>query len=69
MVAKFEKVVLRKVDIQSWRSPAATRAGDDYGVTSIPHTAVFDPQGDYVDTVRGAKPADIEALIRKAGGQ
>ena len=69
MVAPYEKVILRKVDIQNWNSKAAARARGEFGLSAIPLTAVFDSDGAFIDSVVGAKPADIEALLRDAGAK
>lgn len=68
MVARYDKVLLRKVDIVNWESDAWKQVEGEYKVRGIPTIAVFDGKGNYQGTVPGHPPL-IEDAIRKALAQ
>jgi len=65
VVARHEKVILRKVDIVSWNTDAWKQASSEFKSRGIPLLAVFDGKGIYHGTVPG-DPQAIEAAVQKA---
>lgn len=68
MVARHEKVILRKVDIVDWKSDAWKQASSEFNSRGIPLLAIFDGKGVYHGTVPG-DPRAIEAAVLKALAQ
>lgn len=65
MVAKYDRLLLRKVNIVSWDTAAWRQAAGEYRARGIPLLAVFDIKGNCQGTV-SASPAEIEAAVQKA---
>jgi hypothetical protein len=65
LVAKHEKVILRKVNIVSWDTDAWKQARGEYKSPGIPLIAIYDGKGNYHGTV-SASPSAIEAAVEKA---
>jgi len=65
LVARNEKVLLRKVDIVSWNTDAWTQAESEFKARGIPLIAIFDGKGVYHGTVPG-DPQAIEQAVAKA---
>ena len=65
MVEKYPNVLLRKVNIVDWNSPAATQAHQEFGLQGIPHVRVYDRKGDLLADIPGVNPRGIEDAIRK----
>lgn len=66
MVERNQKVLLRKVDIVDWDSPAARQAHAEFGLEGIPHVRIFDSQGKLVEDVAGMNPEAVERAVTKA---
>ena len=66
MVGRFDRVVLRKVDVVSFESDAWRQASEEFEARGIPLFAVYDAKGARVGTVPGANVAALEALVKKA---
>jgi thiol:disulfide interchange protein len=65
LVARNEKVVLRKVDLTQGGA-AAEQAAKEFNVEGIPHLRVFDGKGAPAGTIVGGDIAAIEAAVAKA---
>jgi len=65
LVAKHEKVILRKVNIVSWETDAWKQASEEFHSRGIPLLAIFDGKGVFRGTVP-ASPAAIEDAVQKA---
>jgi hypothetical protein len=68
LVARYPKVLLRKVDIVSWESDAWKQASSEFKSRGIPLLAVFDGKGVFHGTVP-AHPPLIEQAVAKALAQ
>ena len=58
-------MILRKVDIVSWKTDAWKQASGEFSARGIPLLAVFDGKGIYHGTVP-ADPQALEAAVQKA---
>ena len=65
MVAKHDKVILRKVNIVSWDTEAWKQASGEFKSRGIPLLAIFDGKSVFHGTVPGDISA-IEAAVQKA---
>lgn len=65
MVAKYDRVLLRKVDLVDWDSAAAKQAERDFGLNAIPYLRVFDARGKSEGEVAPEIGA-IEAAVKRA---
>jgi thioredoxin 1 len=63
-VGRYEKAVLRKVNIVSWDSDAWRQASQAYGATGIPLICVFDGEGKLLGQVTGGNVGAVESLIK-----
>lgn len=65
MVEKYPKVLLRKVNIVDWESPAAAQAHKEFGLEGLPHVRVYGATGSLLADFMGADIDGIEAAVRK----
>jgi hypothetical protein len=65
LVAKHDRVILRKVNIGSWDTDAWKQARGEYNSRGIPLIAIYDGKGIYRGTVQ-ASPSEIAAAVEKA---
>lgn len=63
LVEKYDKVILRKVDLSSRSGPIMEQSRSEFGVTGIPHVNVYGSGGELLGTARGIEA--IEALVKK----
>lgn len=68
LVARYDKVLLRKVDLTDRKSAAAAQATSAYGLTGIPFFCVYDAKGELVGKVAGSELGALEWGIKKALG-
>lgn len=66
MVARHEKVLLRKVDVDKKDSDAARQAAQQYGMRAIPFFCIYDGKGALVGKVAENDLGAIEWGIQKA---
>jgi hypothetical protein len=62
LVERFERAVLRKVNIVSWESAAAQQSIEEFGLEQIPHVRVYGPDGALLGTPDDV--AGIEAALK-----
>ncbi len=66
LVARYDKVLLRKVDVGDGVTPAARQAKSEHQLKSTPFYVVFDGRGLLVGRVEGPDVGALEWGIRKA---
>lgn len=58
-------MLLRRVDIVNWQSPAAQQANREFGMDAIPYVRVYGTKGDLVGTFVGGDYLAIEQAVRR----
>ncbi|HEX6272755.1 MAG TPA: thioredoxin family protein [Polyangiaceae bacterium] len=64
-LAKRSDIAIRKINVGSWDTPVAERWLGD--VPELPYLVVYGKSGERVGAISGAKLADIDRAVEKAG--
>ena len=64
LVNDRSNVALRTIDLQSWESPAAKQATEEFKLAGLPYVRVYGPDGKFIGEVVGN---DIEKIKRLIG--
>jgi thiol-disulfide isomerase/thioredoxin len=66
LAGRYEKAVLRRVDIANYESLAAQQAKDQFQMSSLPFQVVLDGKGNVVAKLTKATIDEVEAAVRQA---